>query len=842
MFGFFFSLIGTVFSQGNSLPVYKNTQIPVEERIEDLLSRMSLEEKVDMLSGTGFESKPNERLGIPSLNMTDGPVGVRWGKATAFPAGIAMAASWDTALVERIGQALARETKAKGRNVLLGPCVNIQRVPHAGRNFESFGEDPYLASRMAVSYVKGVQSEKVIATTKHLACNNQEYERGSIDTRVDERALREIYLPAFNAAVQEADCWAIMSAYNRLNGHYCSSNTALLTDILKNEWGFQGFTMSDWGAVHSTIPTLFAGLDIEMPEAKYLIKEDVLEAVKSGTVKESKIDDKIRRMLRAMFVMEFFDQPARQGFTGGKEPDTGALDTPEHRKLALETAQESIVLMKNERNLLPLDIKKIKSIAVIGPNAAISRTGGGGSSRVIPFYSISPLEALRNKIGKDVKIYYSPGMFMEEDMPPIESAYLRPPEGEEETQGLLGEYFNNMEFKGEPIIRKIDRQINFQGGNDFPKGIPADYFSVRWTGKLVPPKSAKYILSISSDDGSRLYLNGKLLLDNWGPHALQTKSATVELKKGKPVDIKVEFCEEAGEAAVILGWDIALDNVNPATETEAVKLAKKSDAAIVFAGLSNHIEGEGSDRKDLSLPSSQESLIKAIVKANKNTVVVLNSGSPILMNDWINQTPALLEVWYSGQEGGNAIVDVLFGQINPSGKLPMTFPKKWEDFPSYGNYPGEDGVVYYREGIFVGYRHFDKEDIEPLFPFGHGLSYTKFSYSDIKITPRKVSKEKNVEVSFNLKNSGLREGAEIVQLYLQDIESSVERPSKELKGFQKVYLKPGEEKRISLTIKSSDMKFFDICRKSWMAEAGKFKAMLGSSSRDIRIEGEFELK
>lgn len=837
--------MGNCFSQGDSLIVYKNPKIPIEERIEDLLIRMTLEEKVDMLGGTGFESKLNERLGIPSLNMVDGPVGVRWGEnATAFPAGIAMAASWDTELVERIGKALAQETKAKGRNVLLGPCVNIQRVPHAGRNFESFSEDPYLTSRIAVSYVKGVQSEKVIATTKHFACNNQEYERRSIDVRVDERTMREIYLPAFKAAVQEAKCWAIMSAYNRLNGHYCSSNTILLTDILKNEWGFQGVVVSDWEAVHSTIPTLFAGLDIEMPKAKYLMKKDVLEAVKSGTVKESKINDKIRRMLRAMFAMGLLDQPVIPSLsvTGGKKPDHSSIDTPEHRKLVLEASQESIVLLKNERNVLPLDPKKIKSIAVIGPNAAISRTGGGGSSMVPPFYSIGPLKALKNKIGKDIKIYYSPGMFMEEKMPPIESAYLLPPQGEKENQGLLGEYFNNMKFEGEPIIRKIDRQINFQGGNNFPKDIPVDYFSVRWTGKLVPPKSAKYILSISSDDGSRLYLGGELLLDNWGSHALQTKSATVELKKGKPVDIKVEFYEEAGETAVILGWDIVLDDVNPATETEAAKIAKESDVAIVFVGLSDHLESEGGDRSDLLLPRDQESLIKAIVKANKNTIVVLNNGAPVLMNNWINQIPALLEVWYPGQEGGNAIVDVLFGQVNPSGKLPITFPNKWEDSPAYDNYPGEDGIVHYKEGIFVGYRHFDKENIEPLFPFGYGLSYTKFSYSDIKITPRKVNKGENVDVSFNLKNSGLREGAEVVQLYLQDIESIVERPSKELKGFQKVYLKPGEEKRISLTIKSSDMKFFDIGRKDWVAEAGKFKVMLGSSSRDIRIEGEFELK
>lgn len=811
-----------------SLPIYKNSKSPVEKRIEDLLHRMNLEEKVDMLSGTGFESKPNKRLGIPTLNMTDGPICVRWGKATAFPASIAMAASWDTGLVKRIAQALARETKAKGRNVLLGPCVNIQRVPHAGRNFEGFGEDPYLTSKITISYVKGVQSEKVIATTKHFACNNQEYDRFSINPIVDERTLREIYFPAFKAAVQEAGCWAIMSAYNRLNGYHCSSNTTLLTDVLKNEWGFKGLVMSDWGAVHCTIPTLFAGLDIEMPRALYLTKEKVLDAVKRGLVKESKINDKVRRMLRAMFVMGFFDQ----------ESDSGALDTPEHRKLALEVAQESIVLLKNEKNLLPLNLKKIKSIAVIGPNAAIARIGGGGSSRVNPFYSVSPLEALQKKFGKTVKIRYSLGVFIEDEMIPIESSYLHPPEGAKEEKGLLGEYFANIAFKGKPVIRRIDSQLNLHWGYWTPDGMPKDNFSVRWTGKLVPPRTAKYALNMTSDDGARVYLNGKLILDNWNITPLQAKTAVVELKEGKPADIKVEFYKYFGETKAILSWKILDKNLM----TEAVEIAKKSDVVIVFAGLSERLESEGGDRDDLLLPRGQEKLIKAISKVNKNTIIVLNSGGPVLMNNWFNQISALIEVWYPGQEGGNAIADILFGRVNPSGKLPMTFLKKWEDSPAYGAYPGKDGVVHYKEGIFVGYRHFDKKNIEPLFPFGHGLSYTTFFYSDLKITPRKIKKDEKVKVSFNLKNTGLREGAEVVQLYLRDVKASVERPIKELKGFRKIHLKPKENKRISLILKPSDMKFFDVCRKDWVAEVGKFRVMVGSSSRDIRLEGKFELR
>ncbi len=813
----------------SSLPIYKNSKSPIEKRVEDLLHRMTLEEKIDMLGGTGFESKPNKRLGIPALNMTDGPISVRWGKATAFPASIAMAASWDPELVKRIGQALGRETKAKGRNVLLGPCINIQRVPHAGRNFEGFGEDPHLTSQITVSYIKGIQSEKVVATTKHFACNNQENDRFSIDTIVDERTLREIYLPAFKAAVQEGKSWAIMCAYNRLNGYHCSSHTALLTDILKNEWGFKGLVMSDWGAVHSTIPTLFSGLDIEMPKDLYLTREKVLEAVKRGLVKESKINDKVRRMLRTMFVMGFFDQ---------KKPDLGALDTPEHRKLVLEASQESIVLLKNEKNILPLDIKKIKSIAVIGPNAEILRTGGGGSARGNPFYSVSPLEALQKKFGKTIRIKHSLGVFIEDEMLPIGSEYLRTTKGGKEEIGLSGEYFNNITLKGEPLIRRIDSHLDFHWDSWVPDNMPKDNISIRWTGKLIPPRTAKYAFNMTSDDGARVYLNGEIILDNWDTTPLQAKPIVVELKKDKPLDIKVEFYKHFGETRIILRWKIIDKNIIK----EAVKTAKESDIAIVFAGLSDRLESEGGDRNDLFLPRGQEKLIKEIVKANKKTIVVLNTGAPVLMSNWINQIPALIEVWYPGQEGGNAIADVLFGKVNPSGKLPITFLQKWEDSPAYGNYPGVDGVVHYKEGIFVGYRHFDKNNLEPLFPFGHGLSYTNFSYSDLKITPQKVKKDENVKVNFTIKNIGLREGAEVVQLYLKDIKSSVERPVKELKGFKKVNLEPNEKKLVSLILKPSDMKFFDVCRKDWVAEAGKFKVMIGSSSRDIRLEGEFELK
>jgi beta-glucosidase len=817
-------------SQQASTPIYKEANAPIEDRISDLIKQMTLEDKVQMLAGdvSGFDSQPNARLGIPAMHMTDGPVGVRWeGKSTAFPVSVCMAATWDADLIYQLGIALAKETKAKGRNVILGPCVNIHRTPFAGRNFETFGEDPYLSGAMAAAYVKGVQSEHVIATTKHFACNNQEFERNSMDSRVDERTLHEIYLPAFKAAVQQGGAWAVMCAYNRLNGHYCSSNYHLLTDILKDEWGFKGFVMSDWGAVHSIEPTLFSGLDIEMPNAAFLKPADVINVVEWGLMKESKIDDKVRRMLRAMFAMGFFDQ---------KEPEKVTGDTPEIRQVALKVAQSGIVLLKNDRAVLPMDKKRIKSVAVIGPNAKFLRTGGGGSSRVEPNYTVSPVEALQTK-AKGYKVQFAIGAVMEEALHPVESAYLIPAGGKQGETGLLGEYYSNIEFKGDPVLRRIDKQLHFPWGNNGPEGVGVDYFSVRWTGKLLPPKTGKYVLGVASDDGSRLYINGVLAVDNWGNHASVMRSTIVDLKAGVPLDIQVEYYEMAGGADCTLAWQPeAKDPIN-----EAIALAKAADMAIVFAGNSDRSESEGGDRETLTLPKGQDELISAIAAVNKNTVVVLNSGAAVLMDPWLDKVPAVVQAWFPGQEGGNAIADILLGTVNPSGKLITTFLKKAEDSPAFANYPGADDKVEYKEGVFVGYRWFDKNQITPVFPFGHGLSYTTFVYSDLKV-PAVVSQGQPIEVSLTVKNTGTVAGAEVVQLYVNDEQASVERPLKELKGFSKVFLKPGEARQVQLTLKPEDLKFYDVCSHDWLAEPGKFKVMAASSSRDVRLTGEFELK
>jgi len=809
-----------------------SNQHRIEQRINELVAQMTLEEKADMLSGTGFDSKPLPRLGIPAMKMTDGPLGVRHGKATAFPAGVAMAATWNPDLLEEVGKAIGKEAKAKGRNVLLGPCINIHRVPHGGRNFESYGEDPYLTSRLAVAYIRGVQSQGVIATVKHFAVNNQETDRFTINAKVDERTLREIYLPGFKAAVTEGKAWAVMGAYNRLNGPYCCANDWLLNKVLKGEWGFQGLVMSDWGAVHDVDSTLKAGCDLEMPGGQFLTKDNVVQAVKQGRIDEKLIDEKIRRMLRAMLAMGLFDS---------SKTDTNVLHSAKHKALALRVAQESAVLLKNANGLLPLDKTKIKKLAVVGPNAERAITGGGGSSFVSPYYAVSPLEGLKNQLGNTVEILHAPGVPKEFDLEIVDSLCLVPPKGCSQAHGLLGEYFANEEFKGAPLVKRVDSQIRFFWANNAPDSLlPKDHFSVRWTGFLVPKESGRYTLAIGSDDGSRLYFNGKRLLDNWGLHGITIKQATVHLEAGKAYPIKIEMFESASDAGAFFLWKKEFEQkVDPVQE--AVDIAKQADAVVAFVGNNARIETEGFDRENLELPAPQVRLIQEVSKVNPNLIVVLYSGAAVLMDPWIEKVPSILEVWFPGQEGGNAIADILLGNVNPSGKLPTTFLKKWEDSPAYGNFPGSKGNVEYKEGIFVGYRHFDTRGIEPLFPFGHGLSYTTFEYRDLKIAPSKIKAQDKVKIQLTIQNTGNRAGAEVVQIYIGDPEASVERPVKELKAFKKVFLKPKEKRTLTFHLDKTALCFYDVKKKDWIAEPGKFIVYVGSSSRDIRLQGEFEL-
>jgi beta-glucosidase len=873
-------LAAAAMADENSEPLYKNKRVAVERRIEDLVGRMTLEEKIALLTadnsaGTSLDTAYNKRLQIPRFSMTDGPHGASFSKnvkkgATAFPVGINMGATWNTTLLTKIGIAIAEETKAQGRNVILGPCLDIQRTPTRGRNFESFSEDPYLMSKLGAAYIQGVQSQNVIACAKHFVANTQEWHRMYISSEVDERALHEIYMAPFRAAVQEADVWFVMASYNKLNGEYTCANHWLLNEVLKKEWGFKGVVVSDWGAVHSTLETALGGCDIEMGGTTFM-GQPLLEAIKNGHVKESVVDEKVRRILYVMMISGLFDAkfaprenaeqlykiPEPEGpFEKSMYGDVAKeykmqLDSPAHRALALDVARESLVLLKNDRNALPLNKKTIKKIAVFGPNAYTSEYSGGGSAEVIPTYVVSALEGLMKKAGQDIEVVYYRGAGFERryNIPNVPGQFLRPVDGAPGQRGLTAEYFNNRNLEGPPAVKRIDDQIFFHYCGSAPApGVNPHDFSVRWTGTLSVPQTAIYTLTAHHHgafyanefgDGVRVSIDGKKVMDDWEPVISEVPSADVFLESGKEYDLTFEYHDAPGinkSPIVIFGW-LPLDN-----ELEkAAAIAHDADAAIIVGGYNRYYEGENNDRGSMRLQGKQEALIKAVAKANKRSIVVLYNGGPVLMNNWVNDVPAVLTAWYPGQEGGNAVAEAIFGEINPSGKLPCTFGLNREDYPDWGNYPGDGEKVFFKEGIYVGYRHFDKNNIEVQYPFGYGLSYTRFEYRNIKLSSKTIQPDQKLTITMDIRNTGKLRGSEVVQLYIHDVESSVDKSVRELKAFKKVQLDPGQTKTISFEIDQAGLSYYSVQDKKWLAEDGQYEVQIGSSSRDIRLKDQFKL-
>ena len=822
------------------------------KRIEELIDRMTLEEKVSLLAGTDFSHTAGiERLGIPAIKVTDGPHGDRTADednpgqtipATCFPTGSALAATWNPDLIRRVGIALGKETRARGCAVLLGPCVNIHRSPLGGRNFESYSEDPYLSSEITLAYVRGVQSQGVGACVKHFALNNSEYQRMTISSDADERTMREIYFPSFEKAVKEAGAWAVMCSYNKVNGTHASENQWLLTDVLKKEWGFQGLVMSDWFATHSTVPAANSSLDLEMPGPPRFFGEELLKAVRRGDVEERIINDKVRRILGLLYKTGAFEKK----HAAAKK----ITDVPEHRKLALEATGEAIVLLKNENNVLPLDAQFIRSIAVIGPNAAEARIEGGGSSEVKPFYTVSPLEGLWARCPDGVKITCELGCTNNIFTLPLNPSSLAPDKNSRKP-GLSGEYFTNNELKGKPAAKQVDTAFHLRWFREMSPvpGLKADIRSVRWTGLFKAKERGVHTFGLVSSGKARIYVNNTLLCDTsdsppsdeFGIRQEITGKITLEAKKAYPITI--EFRSDTSARPTMRSIRVGCNPPLPSNLIErAIMAAAGSDAAIVFAGLTEEYESEGFDRETMDLPNTQIDLIKKVAEANPNTIVVLNNGSPLSMEDWIGSVRAVVEAWYPGQECGNAIAGVLFGDINPSGKLPDTFPQRLEDNPAFDNYPGENGRVRYEEGIFVGYRHYDIKNVDPMFPFGHGLSYTNFEYSRIRATPKVAKPGGNVEVSIDIKNTGKRRGKEVVQLYIRDVESKLLRPPKELKGFQKIELSPGETRTATFILNEETLSFYDTESGKWTAEPGEFEIIIGSSSRDIRARATLTLR
>ncbi len=713
-----------------SSQVTDKEKVQMEKRIEKLIKKMTLEEKVGLLHGNSkFYVAGVERLGIPEWSLSDGPHGVRaeinrhdWAyagwtndSASYFPTGTAFAAAWNPELAYRRGEVLGEEARWRKKDVLLGPGVNIIRSPLCGRNFEYMSEDPYMNSVLAVAYIKGLQSRDVACSVKHFAVNNQETNRTTVDVECSERALREIYLPAFKAAVQEGGALTVMAAYNKFRGEFCAENNYLVRKILRNEWGFDGVYVTDWGAAHSTIPSMEAGLDLEMGTLidKYedwYYANPLIEAVKSGKVPMSLVDEKVGDVLRVMIKTNVLDPKKRFG--------PGSMNTKEHQQATYDAAAEAIVLLKNQNNLLPLDFSSIKSLAVIGDNATRKHSNGGLSSEIKAVYEVTPLEALRAKWGDKVDIRFAQGY--------------------------------------EKLSTFVEGSNNGQSSGTFSS---------------------------------------------------KTQESDALLK-------------------------------------EAVEVARTSDVALLVCGLNHDYDTESFDRLNMDIPYGQVELIQEVVKANPRTIVVMIAGSPLNMAAVDICSPAIVWAWFNGMEGGNALVDVLSGKVNPSGKMPFTTPVSLDQSPAHalGNFPGRDLKVNYEEDILVGYRWFDTKGLPVVYPFGYGLSYTTFDYSNLNTDKETYDQADTIQATFTLTNTGDREGAEVAQLYVSDPVCSVMRPVKELKGFKKVFLKPGESRRITLDIPVSSLAFYSEAQSQFVVEPGEFILQLGASASDIKQRISVEVK
>jgi len=830
-----------------SVSLSSSPQAPdTDEQVEKILAQMTLEEKIDYLSGTGMATRSVARLNVPAFKMADGPMGVRnYGPATAMAAGINLAATWDPALARRVGEQIGRDARAKGVHFFLGPGVNIYRAPMNGRNFEYYGEDPYLAARIAVGFIEGVQSQGVSATVKHFMGNNSEYDRHSTKDVIDERTMREIYLPVFEAAVKEAHVGAVMDSYNLVNGSHMTQNSFLDFDVLKKEWGFQGVLMSDWGSTYDGVAAANAGLDLEMPTGTFMNRATLLAAVQDGRISPATIDDKVRRILRLAMRFHWLDR------------DQTDLSIPrynlEGRRVALEASREGIVLLKNDGNALPLDKHKIKSLALIGPGAYPAVPVGGGSAGVRPFSAVSLLEGMANELGADVRTYDDAGIPELSDL--AQNTVFSTTESGG-SSGVLAEYFSNESLEGNPIEHRTEAHINFGAAPNAELGFgstpyPANVGSARWSGFYAAPSAGAYDFFVQSTGEAggyyRVYVDGKLILNNWKESRALVGNATVESAAG-PHKVVVEHHGRPSFLGARFRFGIVRHGayVNPAAE----KIAASADAVVVAVGFNPETESEGADRT-FRLPPGQDELIAKIAALNKRTIVVVTSGGGVDMRGWIDRVPALLEAWYPGQEGGTALAHVLFGEANPSGRLPVSFERQWEDNPVHDSYYPESGAeqVAYKEGVFVGYRGYEHDGTKPLFPFGYGLSYTAFRYQHLSVRPTASTSAKNspeqaslaYEVSFDVTNTGTRDGADVAEVYVGESQPKLPRPAKELKGFARVNLRAGETQRVKVLLNSRAFSYFDPAAHEWRVDPREFTVFVGRSVEDVQLKGAISL-
>ena len=805
---------------------YKVTQ-EHKDRAAAIVKQMTLEEKIDYIGGhDSWYVRAIDRLGLPAVRMADGPQGVRNNtRSTLYPSGVAAAATWDTELIQQMGVSLGKDARARGVHILLGPGANIYRSPLCGRNFEYFGEDPFLAGEIATAYIKGVQSMGVMACIKHFAGNNQEWARHSVSSDIDERTLNEIYFPAFEKAVKEGNVATIMTSYNLLNGVHASESKYLNQDVLRGQWGFDGFVMSDWTSCYSPVNVARWGVDLEMPYAQCVKPELIKKLVEQGVIDERALDKKCQNIIQTIFAFEFDKREQLDKSLPENNPECDAV--------AHKLSQSAIVMLKNEENFLP--IKKGK-VVVCGPNADKIVTGGG-SGFVTPLHACSVAEGMAT-MGKNIKSTF---VSMGDVLKPVPGVVYA--DKEMTKKGIAAEYYTNAELEGKPFQSFITDKVGiddnkFGAHNDMVK------VSTRHTFYYKPEKDESYHFSVCTNDGYRCYLNDKLVMrDRWHKSSSQEGYMLLEMKAGQVYKFELQHQNLAGSIYADMTFESTL-----ATDIPNAEAIKAADCVVVCLGHSNRTEKENYDRT-FELPRGQVEYLHKILQHNKNVVVVLNGGGAIEMASWMNDVKAVLMAWYPGQQGGLAISEIITGKISPSGKLPISIEAKLEDNPSAANYhENVDRIrskdinphsrVEYREGIFMGYRGYEKSGVKPLFPFGFGLSYTSFDYSNLEIK----AEGKEFIVSFDIKNSGKMAASEVAQVYVGDDECSLVRPAKELKGFTKVYLKAGESKRVSVRLDEEAFRFFDPIERKFKVEAGSFTVKVGTSSADIRLTGKLEVK
>ena len=804
--------------------------------IKQLIKDLTLEEKIELLSGfDAWQTNKIDRLGIPSIKMSDGPNGVRGdgnsGKSSAcFPCAISIGSSWNLNLINTLGEELASEAKLKDVDVLLGPTINIHRHPLGGRHFECFSEDPFLTGKIAIEYVKGVQSKNIAACLKHFVGNDTEFERYTVSSNIDERTLREIYLLPFEMAIKEANAKVVMSAYNKLNNIYCSSHENLLIDILKDEWGFDGYVVSDWGAARDTVENAIGGLDLEMPGPAKSWGKNLITAINDKEVTEDLINDKVKRILNVASFCKRFENPIRK-----PEMDN---DSKLKRKLLKDAAQEGMVLLKND-GILPLK-KDIKSIGIIGPNAEKAQIIGGGSATLVPYHESHPVSSFQNNFSEKTIVKSAKGCHTYRYLPEINKSLTK-------ENGFLVEYFNVTDNKNDFISSKVLRGSKFWIFEGFAKDIIGtedrpDIF-VKFSCTYVPDISGEHAFEIFAIGKSKLLINNDEIIDNWTDplpgdaffaHGSSPKRGASYLEKDKSYQIEIQYKFEGNFPAIYIGCQPP-DKID--LLDEALNIAKEVDEVILLVGTNSDWETEGNDRVDFNLPGEQNTLIEKVLEINPNAIIVLNTGSPVDM-PWVNKAKSILQSWYAGQEYGDALFEILTGLVNPSGKLPTTFPKRIKDTPAYSCYPGENLQMSYDEKLLIGYKWYDRKKIEPLFHFGHGLSYTNFEYSNLRISN---SHQNDFICSFDIENIGDVSGFEISQCYISFMNCDEDEPIKKLQGFDKTHINSGEIKKIEICLDSKSFSTWDIKNHQWEIKKGVFNILIGSSSNDIKLKDSINL-